>query len=402
MPNYTYKAKSQPNKIIQGEIEADSQQDAIDKLVANHLFPISVNPESSSLEGRRITGFGKVSNKEIVFFTRQLSSLIGSGVNIINALNIVTNQSSSKSLKIILRDIIDKIKNGDSLSKSLQSYGMIFSPLYSAMVHIGESSGKLEDTFEKLAEFLENEQEFRDSLRASLTYPFFVLGVGILTIVALFIFVIPRLVGMFADMGQVLPLPTRILISISGFICNYWWLIILIVFSSVFLFKRTQSFWQGNILLDKLKLKIVFFGKIILKTEISRFTRVLSLLFSSGVPASSAFEISASILDNQVLKQEVEKFKERITQGVNLSTCFKDSEFFPEFVIGITAVGEETGALDKSLLRIANEYEKDVAENMRTVMQMLEPVIILGVGLVVGFIVLAMLLPIFQINFIVQ
>ncbi|MBM3253639.1 MAG: hypothetical protein FJZ16_05265 [Candidatus Omnitrophica bacterium] len=402
MPRYTYIAKSQPRKTIQGNIEAESQQDAISKLTKMGYFPISLKPETSLLEKQGIFPLQKISNKDIVLFTRQLSSLIGSGVNIINGLIIISNQTSNKYLKMILNDIIGRIKDGKSLSESLAAHPYLFSNLYSSMILSGEASGDLDDALKRLADFLEKGEEFRNSLRASLTYPFFVFIVGVLTVFVLIVFVIPRLVIMFEDMGQILPLPTRILIDISGFLRSYWWIIFLIIFIFIFFLRKISRSPQGKIFWDRFKLKLPILGQIILKTEIGRLMHTLSLLRSSGVPIISCLDISTSLVENQILKSEVQRFKEQIGGGLSLSNSFKSSKLIPEAIISIMAIGEETGSLEKSLMRIAGEYEREVDRTLKTLTQFLEPVIILAMGLIVGFIVLSMLLPIFQINLIVR
>lgn len=402
MPTYTYTAKSEPTKIIQGDIESESEQEVINKLTKIGLFPLSVKANDFSLDRQGAWRFQSLSHKEIVLFTRQLSTLIDSGINILNGLDIITNQTHNKYLKAILRDITSKIKDGKSLSNSMGSHPYLFSDLYSSMIRIGETSGNLNKTLKRMADFLEEQQEFKDSLRASLTYPFFVFTVGILTVIVLLLFVIPRLVTMFEDMGQVLPLPTRILISTSDFLRSYWWFIFITIFILIFFMRRSYKTPQGKISWDGFKLKLLIFGQIILKTEISRLMRTLSLLLSSGMPITPALDISVSIVGNEILKSDVRKFKEQIAGGSSLSASLKSSRLFPEFVTNIISVGEEIGSLEKSLLRIAEDYEREVDRKLKTLTRLLEPVIILVMGLIVGFIVLSMLLPIFQINLIVR
>ncbi len=402
MPRYTYLAKLNPQNSIQGEIEAQTEQEAINKLTAMGYFPVSLSPKLVSLEKQGILSFRKVPRKDIVMFTRQLSSLIDSGINITNSLNMIAKQCNNKYLKIILNDINAKIKDGKSLSGSLESYPKLFPSLYSSTIRTGEAGGSLNETLKRLSAFLEKGEEFRDSIRAALTYPFFILIVSILTIFVLLMFVVPRLITMFEDMGQVLPLPTRILISSSGFIRMNGWIIAAVIFAAVFLLRRFYYSSQGKILFDRLKLKIVILGPVILKTEISRLMRTLSLLLSSGVPITTSLDISNSIVENQILKLEVQRFKERISGGDSFSDSLKSSVFFPEFVTNVVAVGEETGRLDQALLRVSNDYEKEVERTLNTLTRMLEPMIILVMGLIVGFIVLSMLLPIFQINLIAK
>ncbi|MBI4706484.1 MAG: type II secretion system F family protein [Candidatus Omnitrophica bacterium] len=402
MPTFNYTAKPAPDKTTTGKIEAESQQDAINKLTVSGLYPISVSPEDFSAESRKFLSFKKVSKKDLVLFTGQLSGLVESGVNIVNALKIISGQSHNKNLKSILNDIISRIKDGNSLSESLSAHKYLFSGLYSAVVRTGEASGNLKSALKGLAVFLEKEEEFRDSLVSSLIYPAFVIFVGTMTVLGLLVFVIPRLVSMFEDMGQALPLPTLILINISSFIRHYWWLIMVVASLVVFLLRRFYESPGVKVSFDKFKLGLTIAGPLILKAQISRMMRTLSLLLSSGIPISASLEVSATVLDNHVLRQEVDKFKEQISRGASLSSALKTSEFFPEFVTNVVSIGEESGSLDKALARIAGEYEKEVDRMLKTLTRMTEPVIILVMGLVVGFIVLAMLLPIFQINLIAR
>lgn len=402
MPRYNYIAKSQPEKSLQGVIEAETEEEAINKLNRMGYFPVSLQEENVNLGKENVLLLRRVPQKDIVLFTRQLSNLIESGVNILNGLNILLNQVRNRYFREILNNIIRRIKDGSSLSESLGQYPQVFSGLYTAMIHSGEMGGQIEQSLRRLADFLEKEEEFKSSLRAALTYPFFIFAVSILTVVILLGFVIPRLVTMFEDMGQILPLPTKILIDLSGALRSYWWFILALIFILLFFFRRLNKATQGRLLLDRIKLKIALFGQIILKTEIGRLMRTLSLLLSSGLPIIQSLDISASVLTNEVLKEKVEGFKEKINSGENLSNCLKGSDLFPEFVVNVVSVGEEAGTLERSLLRIADEYERDVDRTLKTSMRLLEPMIILAMGLIVGFIVLSMLLPIFQINLIVR
>ena len=402
MPRYTYLAKIDPHKNTQGYIEAESEPDAINKLTQAGYFPIWVKYETPMLDKRGISSWRKIPRREIVLFTRQLSTLIDSGINILNAFNMISRQASNKHLAVILNDVSGRIKDGGSLSDSLEAFPALFSRVYCAMIRSGEASGDMNNTLKRLADFMEEEEEFKESLRSSLAYPAFVFLVSALTVGVLLVFVIPRLVSMFEDMGQVLPMPTRILIASSGFLRNYWWVIVAGIVMLVFLFRRIYSTPQGRLSFDKFKLKMPVFGDLVLKTEVSRLMRTLSLLLSSGMPINQALDIAVTIMDNRILKTEVAKFKEQISSGSSLSSAFKSSKLFPDLVTNIVAIGEETGALDKSLMRLSQDYEGDVNRVLKGLTRLLEPVIILVMGLIVGFIVLSMLLPIFQINLIVK
>lgn len=402
MPRYLYTAKNHPQKTIRAEIEAESGQDAINKLTRMGYFPVSIEEESVSLEKKTALRFRRVTNKEIAFFTVQLSGLLESGVNLINGLRIISEQTANRYFKAVINDIIRDIEGGSSLSESLRSRPDLFSDFYASLVHSGEAGGGLDEALRRLADFLEKEEEFKNSLLAALTYPLFVFSVSVLTIIILLGFVIPRLVVMFTDMGQALPLPTMALITLSGFLRNFGWLIMALIFISIFSLRRVYLSPQGRLGWDKFKLKLAIIGRIILKTEISRLMRTLSLLLSSGLPVVYSLDISVSLLGNRLLRNEVGKFKDAISKGASFSSCLRDSKLFPAFVTNIVSVGEESGSLEKALMRIADNYEKEVDRSLKTLTRLLEPSIILVMGLIVGFIVLSMLLPIFQMNLIVK
>lgn len=402
MARYIYTAKSEPNIATQGNIEADSKQEAINKLAKMGYFPLSLESEEASLAKDKGLRLWKIPRKDILLFTRQLYTLINSNVNILKSLTIISNQAPNKYLRSTINEIYEKIKNGQPLSEALSAYKNLFSDLYIAIIRAGETSGNLNTALKRLADFSEKEEEFRNSVRAALIYPFFIFAVGALTVTILLTFVIPRLVTMFEDMGQVLPLPTKILIGISGFMRSWWWVILGAVFVFIFLLKRASGNPQGKYFLDRLKLKTPIFGKIFLKTDLAHMVRSLSLLLSSGITVISALDISTSVIANTILKDELGKIKEEVSKGASLSGCLQNSTLFPPFVTNIISVGEETGTLEVSLLHIAEDYERETDRYLKTLTQLLEPVMIFVMGIVIGFIVLSMLLPIFQINLVVK
>ncbi|MDD5465947.1 MAG: type II secretion system F family protein [Candidatus Omnitrophica bacterium] len=401
MPIFVYLAKTDPQNTIEGEIEAESVQEAINKIGQVGYFPISVTPKVKNSRVLNKTP-KKISKHDIVLFIRQLSTLVDSGVPIVSGLNIVMSQMPNLYLKEVLGDVVGRIKDGKSFSDSLATHPEVFPRLYTAIINSGEVSGSLKTTLTRLADFLEKEEEFRNSVRLALVYPAFVFCVGVLTVIVLIGFVIPRLVNMFEDMGQVLPLPTKILIEASVVFSKYWIIIIALALVVIFFLRRLYLSPPGRLAWDKFKLKLMVLGEITLKTEISRLTRTLSLLLSGGLSLVPSLDIVSSILENRVLKLETSQIKADIIGGLSLSNSMKKCKLFPNFVTNIVIIGEETGTLKKSLMRIADDYERDVDRSLKSLARMLEPVIILGVGLVVGFIVLAMLLPIFQINLIAR
>jgi type II secretory pathway component PulF len=402
MARYIYTAKSEPSKIVRGNIEADSPQDAVAKLAKSGYFPVSVRTEEAATENTGFWPFSRIRNKDIVLFTSQLSVLVGSGVNVIKGLSLVVEQVPNKYFKAVLLDVAGRVKDGLALSESLKTHPEIFTLLYTSMIHSGEASGNIEEALKRLGDHLEKDEEFRDTLRQAMVYPAFIFGVSVLTIIILLGFVIPRLVSMFSDMGQILPLPTKMLIAVSGILRSYWWFFPILIFMLIFMWQRMNRNAQGRLMIDNLKLKSPLLGNVILKAQIGRFMRTLSLLVAGGLPITPALEVAGSALENQILQQEVKKFKEAISSGALLSGALRSSKFFPEYAINIISIGEETGSLEKSFLRIAQEYEREVDRSLKNVARLIEPVIILVMGIIVCFIVLSMLLPIFQINLIVR
>jgi len=402
MPKFIYTARSGPDQLLQGEIEAETEQEAIEKLTRQDQYPVSLKQLNLISQRKGILGFKKITGAETTLFTRQLCELNESGVNLVKSLSIIGNQTSNAHLKAVIRDLLAKIKEGSTLSESLAAHPDIFSGMYTAMVRSGEIGGTLEPSLKRLADFLENEEGLKSSVKSALIYPTFVFSVGLLTVFILLTFVIPRLVSMFRDMGQTLPLPTQILISLSGFMANYWLLMLLAIFACLLIFKRTIKTVKGKLSWDAFKLTIPLWGRITLKSELGRWLRTLSLLLSGGISILTSLDVSKTVVENEVLKIEAERLIKQLNRGQGLSSAMRESGFFPEFVVNIVGVGEDTGSMDKALLRIADNYEKSVAQELTTLTRLLEPVIILFMGLVVGFIVLSMLLPIFQINFMVR
>jgi type II secretory pathway component PulF len=317
---------------------------------------------------------------------------------LLKALDTILGQTQNRYLKSILAEVISRIKDGKSFSEALGNYPDVFSNLYISMIKAGEIGGNLEETLSRLEDFSQKEQELKSTIKGALAYPAFIAVVGALTISILIGFVIPRLIVMFQDMGEILPLPTRILIATAGFLKGYWWFILSIVFIIVFICIRRFKNPEGRIAIDRLKLKLPLAGVIIQKIEISRFARTLGTLISSGIDIIPALEIAGGVINNVIMKQEIRRFQEEIHQGGSFTTSIKNSKFFPVFVTNIVSVGEEAGTLERSLLQVADEYSKEIERTLKTLTRLVEPAMILLMGLIVGFIVISMLLPIFQID----
>lgn len=402
MPKFTYSAKKGPQEKVSGVIEAKGRLQAAAMIEEKGLFPVSIEEVSDKkLSGAGVFFTRRVKLKELTVFTRQFSNLIESGLTISHALNVIIKQTNNPALKNTFIDVGEKIKDGATFSEALHSHPGQFSQYYCAVIKAGEISGSLETVLGRLADFSEQEERTRSDILSALTYPAMIVSVGFITIYALLVYAVPQLTSMFEEAGEALPLPTQLLINFSGALRHYWWLLLLSAGAVVFVIKRAKS-QNEKLFWDKLLLGIPLAGKIILKSEMAHFARMLSLLMESGVSIMVALEVVNNTVVNTVIKSEIKNIAADIKDGSSLSEAAKKSVYFPDYVVSIINVGEEAGTLEKSLKRIALSYEEELGHLRRALTSLLEPAIILVMGLVVGFIVTAMLLPIFQINLITR
>ncbi|MEE8074176.1 MAG: type II secretion system F family protein, partial [Candidatus Binatia bacterium] len=332
------------------------------------------------------------------FFTRQLSDLLEAGLTLMRALTVLRDQTESPRLREILDDVASHVRDGKSFSDALAVYPKVFPPIYVSMVRSGEVGGILGGVLSRLADFSEKEEDLQGKVRAALAYPVLILLVGMGTIAVLLIFVVPKLVVLFEDVGQVLPLPTQILIGVSRGLATYWWLILIIGALGGFLVKRGQLSQGTRLAIDRIKLRLPVWGALIKKVEIARFARSLSTLLSHGVPILQAMQAVVQATGNELLKRELQKIGDLLRGGTTLSQGMRQGRIFPSLVTNMVSVGEEAGSLDRSLIKIADTYERDSDRAMKMMTALVEPVMILVMGSIVGFIVVSMLLPIFQID----
>lgn len=400
MARYKYSAKKGTHGVVDGIIEAESTQAAVLKLENMGLYPLSLEEEKREI--RKIIKTKKVRGRDLGLFTRELANLLESGLTPLRALDILANQTENKVLQGIIPLIYEDIKDGKSLAQAFSNYPRIFNSLYISMVNSGEISGALEEVLKRLADFSESKDEIMTRVKMALAYPVLLTGVGIVTVFVLLTFVIPKIVGLFTEIGQALPLPTLILMSVSNFFVSYWWIIIAFFLIVVFVFRRLGATEEGRLFKDNLKLKIPLFGRLILKTEISRFSRTMGILLRNGVSILNALQVVQDTINNSVVAQEIEKVRAAVREGERMSQVLAREKIFPPFVSNLLSVGEEGGTLENSFYRIAEVYDIEVERHIKVITSMLEPAIILIMGFVVGFIVISLLLPIFEINLLIR
>lgn len=405
MARFFYKAKKGPGDVVEGHIEAETEYTAISKLSQLGLYPIRVEKEDARSQGR---GFypsffiGRVRLRDMAVFTHQLSDLLGSGLTLLNALGVLFEQTENRYLKSVIQDVMAEVRDGAPLSAALSKYPNVFSRLFSSMVHSGEVGGVLEEVLRRLSQFYEKEEEVRAKIQMAMAYPILVLFLGAVTIFVLLSFVVPKLTIIFAEFGQILPLPTRILIKISNFFSEFWWLVLAFFMLFIFLLTRINKTKEGKLRFDRFILSIPIMGEFIKKVEISRLTKSLATLLDNGVPILQSIEVVADTVSNEVLKRELVRMGAQIRDGSSFSRAIRASQHFPIFVMNMIAVGEEGGILEQSLHKVGDSYERDTDRLVKVMTSLIEPLMILSVGAVVAFIVVAMLLPIFQINLMVR
>ena len=427
MPDFKYTAIDRGGKEVTGTLPGKDLGDAAGKVRALGYYPVSVAPSNGAgaLSGRRVVPISggktrpiidsagssadsiapsgkKVNRVSILLFTRELADLIDAGLPIDRALTVLIEQSDNGPLVSMIQRIQGDVRAGKPLSEALRSFPREFPPLYANMIHAGEVSGQLADVMTRLADFLEKEQVRRSQIIAALTYPMVLIGVAVLAVTFLLWFVIPRLQGVFEELGTGLPLPTQILLATSGFMGKYWWAILIGIAAGFYGFRAWVATNAGRRTWDSFKLGAPLFGGLTHKVVMARYVRTLGTLLGGGVPILDSMEISSTAVGNAVTGDHVIDARDRVRQGETLSSSMSKTGGFLPLVVHMSAVGEETGRLPNMLVRTADTLDFEVDNTMRRLTSRVEPLVVLFMGGFVGFVVLSILLPIFEANTVVK
>lgn len=403
MPLYEYKGLDQKGRTVKGTLDADSERTVRAKLKTQGIYPTEITEKTTA----EAAGFGKrtfklfgdrVKVQDISLMTRQLSTLIRAHVPLVEGINALSEQVENHRLRLILTEVRDRVNEGSSLADSLAKHPKVFSGLYVNMIRAGESSGTLDVVSSRLSEFMEKQVALKNKVVGTMTYPVIMMGIGLLVLIALFVFVIPQITGVFKELGQSLPLPTVILIKISDFVRAYWYVILLIIGTLLWLLRRYIRTEKGKLWFDRKKLTMPVFGHLTRMIAISRFTRTLSTLLSSGVTLITAMDICKFIVNNEQLKRVIDEAKASITEGQSIAGPLKKSGEFPPLVTHMIAIGEKTGELEEMLVHVAEAYESQIESIIASLTSLLEPAMIVTMGLVVGVIVMAIMLPMLQLS----
>jgi len=408
MPVYEYTALDRAGKNLTGIVDADSAPAARQKLRGTGIFPVEikeslVRPREQGPRALSVSSlFKKVRSGELSATTRQLSILLGAGVTLVGALEALIAQMSNPTFKRIMAQVKESVNEGSSLANALSKHPRVFSTVYVNMVRAGEASGSLEVVLERLAEFSEHQQALRGRFRAALAYPIFMCCVGTFILFFLLTVIMPNITKIFTDMHQTLPLPTIVLIGVSDFLKSFWWLILLVLVGAVFVARQFKKGEKGQHVWDEVKVRVPILGTITQKMAMARFGRTLGSLLESGVPLINALQIVRNIVNNMLIAEVIDKAVDEIQAGKSLAVPLSRGRWFPPIMIQMIAVGEQSGELEKMLHKVADIYEGEVDSHIMAVTSMLEPAMILFMGLLVGFIVISILLPIFEMNQLVK
>ncbi|MCI6022202.1 MAG: type II secretion system F family protein [Clostridia bacterium] len=394
METFSYTAVDADGKEKKGSIVAETREDAARSLKDQGLLPMSIGKQSA-LDKDINFSFGKkgVKVRDLSVFCRQFSSIIKAGVNVINALSMMSEQTENKKLKAAIKNVQSNVEKGETLSSAMRSEGDIFPSLLVSMVAAGEASGSLETAIERMAIQFEKDAKISGMVKKAMIYPIILIIVMIGVVIAMMMFVIPNFMDMFEGLDAEMPFMTVMVINMSNFILDKWWLLILIVAGIVFAYKSYYKTDAGRHMIDRIKIKIPVFGVLAVKTACARFSRIMSTLLSAGMPMISAIEIAAGTMDNVLFKDALQKVRSGVALGMGFSQQIGVTRLFPAMLVHMVGIGEETGNIEDMLTNVANYYDEEVELATQSVTALMEPMIIIVMAVVVGALVLAIYQP---------
>jgi len=405
MPVYAYRALNKKAKTVRGVLDADSPGLARAKLRSDGLFPVEVRPASAPrvrsawLDGLKKAGFRRRKHvKDLTPFTRQLATLLAAGLPLVQALDTIQEQADDQSFRQILALVKDEVTSGEALAEVMADHKDLFPDDYVHLVRAGEVSGSLEPVLERLADSLEQRQARRAKVVSALTYPVFMIFIGTVVIIFLLSVIIPTMTGLFDELGAALPWPTRVLLAVSGFIRDFWWLLALILIGLIVLAVRLLRSEDRYRRIESLAFRLPVVGPLFQKLLVAQAFRSLALMLAGGVPLTAALEVAAKGLGRSNFGLALNTAAQKIHQGRSLTEGLGEGRLFPPLARRMIAVGESGGALEEMMARVATAYEEETERVMAALTSLVEPVIIVAMGAIVGFMVLAVLLPIFNLS----
>lgn len=396
MSFFQYRARNSRGEIVQGSVDAPSENVASSILVDRGLIILSLVEKEKSSLNLDLPFLNRIKNKDVVVFSRQLAVMASASVPIVQALKILVNQTHNPRLKVIISEVADEVDGGAKLSQALGRYRKVFSDFYVAMIRSGETSGKLDEVLNYLADQQEKDYDLTSKIKGAMIYPVFIMGGLTVVAVVMMVFVVPKLTGIIAESGAELPLATRILILVSDFMKNFWYILIGVLGGGGFtLFKLTRQ-GPGKVLYDRMKLKVPIFGKLWQRIYLVRMTRSLSTLIVGGVPLTAALEVVADVVGNDLYSTLIKQTIKEVEDGNSVATLFLKSKEVPPMVSQMMSVGEQTGRLEHILAKITDFYAREIENLVSNMVSLIEPLIMVLMGVGVGLMVAAIILPMYQ------
>jgi type IV pilus assembly protein PilC len=397
---FTYRVKDRQGGIHSGSMEGASAVAVAKTLRDRGFTPLAVDQKTTSAMQReiRIPGLsGRIKIRDVAVFSRQFSTMINSGLSLLRALSVLADQTENRALTNVILEVKGDVEKGTSLSAALEKHPKAFSQLYVSMVKAGEAGGVLDETLNRLADTLEGQVALRAKIKSAMTYPVVVFSLVLLIVTAMLIFVVPMFEDLYADLGGTLPLPTKVLLGVSGLMTKYWYISLAAIVGGVWGFKRWIATDTGRGHFDLIKLKMPVFGGLVHKSAISRFSRTLSVLVRTGVPILQAMDIVAETAGNTVVARAVRDVQSSVKEGESLAEPLTHHPVFPPMVVQMMAVGEETGALDTMLAKVADFYDREVEATVDALTSLIEPLLIVVMGASVGGMLVALYMPMFNV-----
>jgi len=399
LPLFEYSGLDARGRKVSGRIDGSGRKVVMQKLRQQDIFATDLRETTHDAPRNLTRGFSfrqKVSAADLASATRQMATLLSAGLSLDEVLATVAEQTDQSALNRAYSSIREKVLQGEPLFEAMAEHHKIFPELFINMIQVGESSGTLDQVLHRLADFLDEQARIRSRIQAALAYPILMAVVGTGVLIFLFIFVVPKITQMLDEMGQALPWPTKLLITFSEALTSWWWLIGLMIVAAALALARYRRTQQGRLKTDRLLLKLPLYGRLHLLIATAWFSRTLGTLLQSGVPLLKALDISGGLLKNKVLKSTVVTARREVQEGGSLAKTLRETAVFPPMLAQITAAGEKSGQLESMLFRVADTYEHQTELSITGLLALLEPLMILVMGSIVGFVVLAVLLPIFE------
>lgn len=391
-----YRAVTKDGKTVRGLIEARDVKEAANYLRKHHFVPVKIIPETKKGLAKYFPFLHQTKEVDVVFFTRQLASMITAGLTLVQALNVLKNQMENSAMSGVISDIIADVEDGKTLSRALEKHPRVFSPIYVALIKTAESSGLMDKVLMRLADNLDRKQRLIRTVRGAMIYPVIVVGMMFLVMIVMMIFVIPQLTVLYGNLDLDLPLATVIVIGFSEFFSQYWYLLLIAVIILIIYLRSWYHKPEGRKTVDTYLLKLPIFGNILQQSIMAEFTRTLSLLINSGSLVVESLVKSSDVVGNVVYREAIQLVAKRVEKGISMGDAMEASVVFPPMVVEMVKIGEQTGKLDDSLMKSSEYFEREVEERVKVLTTLMEPIIMILLALGVGFLIIAVITPIYN------